>query len=149
MAGLKSIRDQMAGLFVTGLLVPYNDPDLLSSAGTAAASPYVIAITRSGIKILPHIINACIFTSAFSAGNSFLFSSSRVLYGLALRGQAPRIMAYCTKDGLPIVAVMFTGAFAFLAFMNVSSGSVTVFKYVFTLSEYITMLMSRCVIAGL
>lgn len=120
----------MLGILITGMLVPYNDPSLLSTAGTAAASPYVIAITRSGIKVLPHIINACIFTSAFSAGNSFLFSSSRVLYGLALRGQAPRIMSYCTKGGLPLVAVAFTGAFSFLAFMNVSSGSVTVFKCV-------------------
>ena len=118
----------MLGILITGMLVPYNDPSLLSSATTAAASPYVIAITRSGIKVLPHIINACIFTSAFSAGNSFLFSSSRVLYGLALRGQAPKICAYCTKSGLPIVAVAITGAFGFLAFMNVSSGSVTVFK---------------------
>ena len=120
----------MAGILVTGMLVPYNDPDLMSSTGTAAASPYVIAMTRAGITVLPHIINACIFTSAFSAGNSFLFSSSRVLYGLALRGQAPRILAYCTKGGLPIMSVAATGAFAFLAFMNISSGSVTVFKCV-------------------
>lgn len=110
------------------MLVPYNDPDLLRSTGTAAQSPYVIAITRAGIKVLPHIINACIFTSAFSAGNSFLFSSSRVLYGLALRGQAPRFFTYCTKGGLPLYSVLFTSAFAFLAFMNTSSGAVTVFK---------------------
>ncbi len=110
------------------MLVPYTDPNLLSNSGTAAESPYVIAINLAGIKVLPHIINACIFTSAFSAGNSFLFSSSRVLYGLGLRGQAPRIVTYCTKNGLPIVAVACTAAFAFLSFMNVSSGSVTVFK---------------------
>ncbi|KAJ3554850.1 hypothetical protein NM688_g2893 [Phlebia brevispora] len=124
----------MLGILITGMLVPYNDTSLMSTAGTAAASPYVIAITRSGIKVLPHIINACIFTSAFSAGNSFLFSSSRVLYGLALRGQAPKIMSYCTKGGLPIVAVAFTGAFSFLSFMNVSSGSVTVFNWFVSLS---------------
>ena len=56
--------------------------------------------------VFPHIINACVFTSAFSAGNSFLFCGSRILYGLSLRGQAPRIFAYCTKNGLPIIAVM-------------------------------------------
>ena len=58
--------------------------------------------------VFPHIINACIFTSAFSAGSSGPFVGSRILYGLALRGQAPRIFAYCTKNGLPIVAVLFT-----------------------------------------
>jgi len=56
---------------------------------------------------LPHVVNAAVFTSAFSAGNSFLFTSSRILYGLALRGQAPRIFARCTKGGLPLYSVLF------------------------------------------
>jgi len=58
------------------------------------------------LLVLPHIVNGAIFTSAFSAGNSFLFCSSRVLYGLALRGQAPKILTYCTKKGLPLYAVL-------------------------------------------
>ncbi|GBE86696.1 Probable proline-specific permease [Sparassis crispa] len=122
------------GILITGMLVPYNDPNLLSSSGTAAESPYVIAMTRAGIKVLPHIINAGIFTSAFSAGNSFLFSSSRVMYGLALRGQAPRFLAYCTKSGLPIASVLFASCFSWLAFMNVSSGAETVFNWFVNLS---------------
>ena len=89
------------------MLVPYNDPDLLHETGNAAQSPYVIAITRAGIKGLPSVINAAVLTSALSAGNSFLFCSSRILYGLALRGQAPRVFARCTKDGLPYVAILF------------------------------------------
>lgn len=112
------------------MLVPYNDPSLLQGSGTAAESPYVIAMNRAGIKVLPHIVNACIFTSAFSAGNSYLYASSRVLYGLALRGQAPKIFAWCTKGGLPLVAVGATSCFAWLAFMNTSSGAETVFKCV-------------------
>ncbi|KIP01515.1 hypothetical protein PHLGIDRAFT_131234 [Phlebiopsis gigantea 11061_1 CR5-6] len=122
------------GILITGMLVPYNDPELLNGGGTATASPYVIAFTRAGIKVLPHIINACIFTSAFSAGNSYLFSSSRVLYGLALRGQAPRFLTYCTKNGLPLAAVICTGVFGFLAFMNTSSGAVKVFNWFVNLS---------------
>ena len=47
-------------------------------------------------------------TSAFSAGDSFLFCSSRILYGLAIRKQAPSIFTYCTRQGLPIVAVLFS-----------------------------------------
>jgi yeast amino acid transporter len=125
------------GILITGMLVPYNDPALLSptGAGTAAESPYVIAMNRAGIKILPHIINACVFTSAISSGDSFLYTASRCLYGLALRGQAPRIFAYCTKGGVPIVAVLITGAFGWLAFMNTSSGAVTAFNWLVNLSS--------------
>lgn len=43
------------GVFITGLLVPYNDPDLLQSSGNAAESPYVIAMTRAGIHGSYHI----------------------------------------------------------------------------------------------
>lgn len=84
--------------------------------------------------VLPHIVNACIFTSAFSAGNSFLFCSSRVLYGLALRGQAPKFLTYCTKKGLPMYSVLVASAFSFLSFLSISSGSNQVFKSVFLCS---------------
>jgi len=122
------------GIIVIGMLVAYDDPALLRSTGNAAESPYVIALVRAGVKVLPHIINACVFTSAFSAGNSFLFCSSRVLYGLALRGQAPKIFIYTTKKGLPLAAVLFSSAFAFLAFMTVSAGAATVFNWFVNLS---------------
>ncbi|KAI0741392.1 general amino acid permease 1 [Daedaleopsis nitida] len=122
------------GILITGMVVPYNDPDLLGAATNAAQSPYVIAMTRAGIKVLPHIINAGVFTSAFSAGNSYLYCSSRVLYGLALRGQAPKILTYCTKSGLPLVAVLTASAFSLLSFMNVSAGAATVFNWFVSLS---------------
>ena len=99
------------GILITGMLIPYDDPELLNGSGNASQSPYVIAIRRAGIHTLPSVINAAIFTSAFSASNSFLFCSSRILYGLAIRGQAPRIFTYCTKNGLPIVAVLATVSF--------------------------------------
>lgn len=116
------------------MIVPYNDPDLLRSTGNAAQSPYVIAMTRAGIQVLPSIVNAAVFTSAFSAGNSFLFCSSRILYGLALRGQAPKIFAHCTKAGLPIVAVLTAALFSLLSFLNVSGGGSTAFSWFVNLS---------------
>lgn len=59
---------------------------------------------------------------------------SRILYGLALRGQAPRIFVYCTKKGLPIVAIGVTALFSLLAFMNVSQGAATVFNWLVSLT---------------
>jgi len=122
------------GVLITGMLVPYDDPDLLNGGGTASQSPYVIAMRRAGIRTLPSIINAAIFTSAFSAGNSFLFCASRILYGLSIRGQAPRVFTYCTSNGLPIVSVLFCCCFSLLSFMNVSSGAAKVFNWFVNLS---------------
>jgi len=122
------------GVIITGMLVPYNDDRLLKTTGNAAQSPYVIAMEIAGIKGLPHLVNAGVFTSAFSAGNSFLYTSSRVLYGLALRGQAPRLLIKCTKGGLPWVAVVICSSFGLLAFLNVSSSSAQAFSWLVSLS---------------
>ncbi|KAG8946074.1 hypothetical protein FRC04_012052 [Tulasnella sp. 424] len=122
------------GVLITGMIIPFNDPNLLQDTGTAAESPYVIAMRLAGVSGLPHVVNAAVFSSAFSAGNSFLFTSSRIVYGLALRGQAPRIFAKCTSKGLPIVAVLFCSMFSLLAFLNVSSSSAQVFTWLVNLT---------------
>ncbi|KAJ8598043.1 general amino acid permease 1 [Rhizopogon salebrosus TDB-379] len=126
------------GVFVAGLIVASDDPNLLTvnseETGTSTQSPFVIAIRRAKIKALPSIVTAGILTSAFSAGNSLLFCSSRILYGLAIRRQAPGILALCTKKGLPIAAVLCSSAFAFLSLMSISSGAEKVFNWFVQLS---------------
>lgn len=119
----------VVGIIITGMLVSYDDPDLLSDTSNAAASPYVIAIKRAGISGLPSVINAAIFSSAFSATNSYLYCSSRILYGLSIRGQAPKIFAKCTQNGVPLIAVLFCAMFSLLSFMNVSNSGGEVFNW--------------------
>ncbi|KAH9082039.1 amino acid permease/ SLC12A domain-containing protein [Lactarius deliciosus] len=121
----------IGGVTVVGLLVPSNDPGLALGTGTAAASPFVIAIKRSGIKALPQIINACLLTSAWSAASSDLYTSSRALYGLALQvaGNAPAIFKKSLRNGLPVTALIASSSFALLAYMGVRSGSGKVFTW--------------------
>ena len=45
------------------------------------------------MKVVNHIINACILIFVLSAANSDLYIGSRTLYGLAAEGKAPRIFA--------------------------------------------------------
>ncbi|GAA5876077.1 hypothetical protein JCM1840_002763 [Sporobolomyces johnsonii] len=111
------------GVLIIGLLVPSNDPRLALDSGTAAASPFVIAISDAGIKGLPSVINAALLTSAWSAASSDLYTSSRALYGLALNGSAPRIFARTNSKGLPYVAVALGTAFACLSYMSAGSSS--------------------------
>ena len=56
--------------------------------------------------VLPSIVNAVLITSAFSAANTFIFSASRILYGLAVQNKAPKIFTTCTSNGLPWIAVI-------------------------------------------
>ncbi|QRW09028.1 amino acid permease [Ceratobasidium sp. AG-Ba] len=119
----------VGGTLVIGLLVPSNHPGLNLSDGTAAASPFVIAIKTAGIKGLPSVINAALLTSAWSAASSDLYTSSRALYGLSLAGNAPKIFGKVSKNGLPYISVIFCSLFSALAYMGVSSGAGRVFGW--------------------
>nr|GAT55188.1 predicted protein [Mycena chlorophos] len=123
------------GILVVGMLVPSTDRALLQSTGTAASSPFVLAMTRVGVKVLPSVINAGVLTSAFSAGNSGLYGTSRILYGLGLRGQAPSIFAKTTKAGLPIVALSFSTMWILLSYMALSEGASTVLNWLTNLTS--------------
>ena len=121
------------GVLVITVLVPYNSPRLLSAInsgqGGAAASPFVIGIKNAGIPVLDHIVNFIILTSAWSVGNTCLYAGSRVLYGLASNGQAPKIFSRTTKRGVPVYAVLATFSFGLLAFLTVSNSGATVFNW--------------------
>lgn len=114
---------------IVGAIVPSNDRRLLSEKSDASASPWVIGIQRAGIRGLNHVINAAILTSAWSAGNAFLYSGSRVLYSLAATGQAPRVFARTTRRGVPYAAVLATWAVGLLAYLNVSQNGAQVFLW--------------------
>lgn len=121
------------GSLAIGVLVPYNDPNLLSAIKTgaagAAASPWVIAIKRAQIPVLPSIINAVILTSASSSANAFLYTGSRYLFALAQNRQAPRFLLHCSKSGVPYWCVGITCSIACLTYMSASAGSTTVFTW--------------------
>lgn len=119
-----------------GIVIPYNDKSLLailsgsaSGSGTAAASPYVIAMKNLGISVLPHITNALLVTSIFSAGNAYCYYGTRSLYSLSIQGHAPKALRKCTKAGVPIYCLCVVMVFPFLAFLNVSSGSAQVLTW--------------------
>lgn len=121
------------GSLCVGILVPYNDPGMNAAFSSAepgaAASPYVAAMKRLGIPILPHIINAMVLLSAFSAGNSFLYCASRSLYGLALDGKAPAFLRKCTRQGVPIYSVAVVLLIALLSFLQLSESSAVVLNW--------------------
>ncbi|GAA5932163.1 hypothetical protein JCM3775_004255 [Rhodotorula graminis] len=119
---IRIILFYVSSVLIIGLLVPSNDPRLNLSTGDAASSPFVIAIQDAGIKALPSIINAAILTSAWSAAASDMYTASRTLHGLALQGNAPRILSRTTSWGVPWAGIIVSSAFALLAYMAAGAG---------------------------
>ncbi|KAK5709623.1 general amino acid permease agp2 [Elasticomyces elasticus] len=121
------------GALCVGINVPYNDPELTAAFANgepgAAASPYVVAMNRLRISVLPDIVNALVLASAFSAGNSYVYCASRSLFGMALEGKAPKIFTRTNRQGVPIYCVLAVLAISLLAFLQVSAGSATVLSW--------------------
>ncbi|KAM3065079.1 general amino acid permease agp2, variant 4 [Clarireedia jacksonii] len=121
------------GSLAVGILVPYDDQELKDAFTNglpgAAASPYVVAMNRLQIKVLPDIVNAMVLGAAFSAGNSYVYCASRSLFGLALEGKAPQFLTKCTKQGVPIYCVGVTLAIALLSFLQVSNNAAVVLQW--------------------
>ena len=123
------------GSLAIGVICDSTASGLTSGASNANASPWVIAIRNAGISVLPSIINAGILTSGWSAGNSYLYLSSRSLYSLSVAGNAPRIFSRCNRYGLPIYAVLASCCFAPLAYLNVSKQPSIVFNWFVSLTN--------------
>jgi yeast amino acid transporter len=113
--------------------------------------PQVIAMQRMSIPALPSIVNALILSSVLSAGNAFVFCSSRSLAMMARDGQAPSecplLFQECTKHrqlssvfqteifsrrnkrGVPYIAVSLCLAIALFSYLQVSSSASVFITY--------------------
>jgi len=127
------------GSLCVGIVVSHENPTLVAIAGgalpsgTAAASPYVIAMRELGVNGLPHLVNALLCTSIYSAGNTYTYCATRTLYGLALEGRAPKVLTKCTKSGVPYLCFAIVICFPFLSFLQVSSSSAIVLTWLVNL----------------
>ncbi|KAL7010084.1 general amino acid permease agp2 [Cystobasidiomycetes sp. EMM_F5] len=118
------------GALCVGIVCPYDAKDLIGSLGPSAArSPYTISMRRLGITVLPDIVNAMIATSIVSAGNSYMFGTSRSLYSLALAGQAPKVLRRLNRNGVPYLCVIVTSGLSLLSYLSVSAGTAKVLTW--------------------
>lgn len=67
----------------------------------AAESPFVKTFSLVGVPIAAGIINFVVLTSAASACNSGMFSTSRILYSLSNHNQGPSNFAKLNKNHVP------------------------------------------------
>ena len=62
-------------------------------------SPFVQMFDLAGFGAATSVLNFVLLTAAASSDNSGLYSTSRMMYGLAMDGQAPKAMGKLSKIG--------------------------------------------------
>jgi L-asparagine transporter-like permease len=105
-------------------------------------SPFAVVLARIGIPGGALIMNIIVLVAVLSCLNSGIYVTSRVLYGLAAQGDAPRALANAGAAGIPRRAILIGSLFSFVAlataivspdgafaFLVNASGTIMLFLY--------------------
>jgi amino acid transporter, AAT family len=93
----------IGALAVIMALLPWNS---LSSS----VSPFVFVFEKLGVPGAASLINLVVITAASSSCNSGLFSTGRMLWSLAQRGQSPRAFAALSRERVPAAGIHASAA---------------------------------------
>ncbi|MGW6027180.1 amino acid permease [Streptomyces sp. NPDC055099] len=85
------------------------------TAQKAGVSPYVTVLDSIGVPSAGTIMNIVVFVALLSALNANLYGSSRMVFSLAERGEAPKALLKVSGGGVPRRAVLASVAFGFVS----------------------------------
>jgi AAT family amino acid transporter/D-serine/D-alanine/glycine transporter len=93
----------IGALVIIMALVPWDQLD-------PSMSPFVLVFQKIGVPAAANIINLVVITAAASSCNGGIFSTGRMLYSLALRGQAPRAFGVLSQRHVPTAGIHVSAA---------------------------------------
>ncbi|CNH73277.1 aromatic amino acid transport protein [Yersinia aldovae] len=68
-------------------------------------SPFVMIFHALDSNLVATILNVVVLTAALSVYNSGVYCNSRMLFGLASQGNAPKLLTKVNKRGVPILSI--------------------------------------------
>ncbi|XYJ23074.1 amino acid permease [Bacillus velezensis] len=80
-------------------LLPWDSANILES-------PFVAVLSHIGVPAAAQIMNFIVLTAVLSCLNSGLYTTSRMLYSLAERNEAPQRFMKLSKRGVPVQAII-------------------------------------------
>ncbi|MBF7979319.1 MULTISPECIES: aromatic amino acid transporter AroP [Rahnella] len=69
-------------------------------------SPFVLIFHDLGDALVANALNVVILTAALSVYNSCVYCNSRMLFGLAQQGNAPKALLNVDKRGVPVASIL-------------------------------------------
>ncbi|MCB8907286.1 MULTISPECIES: amino acid permease [unclassified Streptomyces] len=97
----------LGSMAVIVTLVPWNAPGVVEG-------PYAAVVASTGVPGAADLMKAVVLVALLSAMNANIYGSSRMLFALVGRGDAPRALGrVSTGAGVPYAAVLASAAFGF------------------------------------
>lgn len=105
-------------------------------------SPFVTMFALTGIPAAATIINLVVITSAASSANSGIYSTSRMVYGLAQKGLAHRVFGKLSSRHVPLNALFLSCAFLFSALIIMAVGDSVIEAFTMVTSMSATLFVA-------
>uniref|UniRef100_UPI0005852236 amino acid permease n=1 Tax=Pseudomonas aeruginosa TaxID=287 RepID=UPI0005852236 len=85
-----------------------------ASGDDYSGSPFVQIFSLIGSGTAANILNFVVLTAALSVYNSGVYCNSRMLYGLAAQGDAPKVLMSVDRRGVPVLSILVSALITFL-----------------------------------
>ncbi|WP_432563487.1 amino acid permease [Kineococcus sp. SYSU DK003] len=99
----------LCSIAVVVAIVPWNSPDL------AEHGSFQATLQAIGIPGAATIMDVVILTAVASCLNSALYTASRMVFSLSVRGDGPRWLSHVSGRGVPYPAILASTAVGFVA----------------------------------
>nr|WSX51848.1 amino acid permease [Streptomyces sp. NBC_00974] len=123
----------LGSIFIVLTLLPWNDKSITEKGS------YVAALDSIGIAHAGQIMNVIVLTAVLSCLNSGLYTASRMAFSLGERGDAPKAFAKVSKRGVPVIAILGSVVFGFVAVYFNYAFKDTVFTFLLNASGAIAL----------
>ncbi|MES2256733.1 MAG: amino acid permease [Pseudomonadota bacterium] len=133
----------VGALFVIITVIPWNQVD-------PGKSPFVSMFTLAGLGIAAHVVNFVVLTSATSSANSGIYSTSRMIFGLATSRLAPSALGKLNNRRVPVNALFFSCVFLLSSVVLLYAGQsiIEAFTIVTTISALLFMFIWSIILAS-
>lgn len=125
----------LLSIFFVVALVPWNAPSLVEHGS------YQTVLQAMNIPHAKLIVDIVVLIAVCSCLNSALYTSSRMLYSLSRRKDAPAAASRTTRSGTPWIAVLLSTAAAFVAVVANYLAPSAVFEFLLASSGAIALLV--------
>ena len=80
-----------------------------------AESPFVAVLDTAGLPVIASLLAAVIVIALLSSMNANIYGASRMAFSMSERKMLPPGLSRTTRRGVPMIAVLATSAFGFVA----------------------------------
>jgi D-serine/D-alanine/glycine transporter len=133
----------IGALFVIITVTPWNQI-------SPEHSPFVAMFSLAGLGVAAHVVNFVVLTSATSSANSGIYSTSRMIFGLADSNHAPKALGKLNSRKVPVNALFFSCIFLLsgVALLYAGQSIIEAFTIVTTISALLFIFVWSIILAS-